>query len=96
VEPDRGILLAASLNIYDEARGAWHQTWVDETGTLLLLEGGMRAGWMELEGRDVSGNLQRIRWRPDPDRGVFQQWEQSSDGGKTWQTRFEGSYRRKG
>jgi len=51
---------------------------------------------MELEGRDVSGNLQRIRWRPDPDRGVFQQWEQSSDGGKTWQTRFEGSYRRKG
>src|SRR4051812_17556363 len=28
-----------SLNIYDASRKLWHQTWVDSTGTLLLLEG---------------------------------------------------------
>ena len=26
-----------SLNVYDAARGVWHQTWVDNTGVLLLL-----------------------------------------------------------
>src|SRR5689334_9355916 len=28
-----------SLNTYDATRKLWHQTWVDNTGTLLVLEG---------------------------------------------------------
>ncbi len=40
-----------SVNAYDEARGCWHQTWVDSTGGVLLLDGGLQDGAMVLEGR---------------------------------------------
>ena len=39
-----------SLNVYDPARKVWHQTWVDNSGTLLLIEGGVRGKDMVLEG----------------------------------------------
>jgi hypothetical protein len=42
-----------SLNIYDASRKLWHQTWVDSTGTLLLLDGGVRDGRMMLEGQTL-------------------------------------------
>src|SRR6218665_3327660 len=31
-----------SLNIYDAARKVWHQSWVDSSGLLLTMEGGIR------------------------------------------------------
>ena len=37
-----------SLNMYDAGRKVWHQTWVDTSGALLLLEGGLRGGSMVL------------------------------------------------
>jgi hypothetical protein len=37
--------------MYDAARQVWHQTWVDSSGTLLLLEGGLRGKSMVLEGQ---------------------------------------------
>ena len=30
-----------SLNAFDQLRGTWHQTWVDSSGLLLLIEGGL-------------------------------------------------------
>src|SRR4029077_8770583 len=39
-----------SLNAYDAARGHWHQTWLDSTGGVLMLDGGLVAGAMVLEG----------------------------------------------
>jgi hypothetical protein len=33
-----------SLNIYDETRRVWHQTWVDSSGMLLVLEGPIQIG----------------------------------------------------
>jgi len=40
-----------SFNLFDAATGRWHQTWVDDSGTLLLLDGGLDAeGSMVLEG----------------------------------------------
>jgi hypothetical protein len=46
-----------SLNTYDAGRKVWHQTWVDNQGLLLLLEGGWRGTSMVLEGKslDASG-----------------------------------------
>lgn len=84
-----------SLNTRNAARKAWHQSWVDSAGTVLLLDGGLRDGAMELQGRDLAGVLQRIRWTPQPDRSVLQHWECSKDGGKSWETAFKGLYRRK-
>ena len=87
-----------SLNIYDATRKVWHQTWVDSSGTLLLLEGGMRDGKMVLEGQTVgddgSISRQRISWTPHANGSVRQFWESTDATGK-WTTAFDGLYTRK-
>jgi hypothetical protein len=39
-----------SLNAYDPKADRWHQTWVDSSGGLLLLDGGLVDGAMVLRG----------------------------------------------
>jgi hypothetical protein len=39
-----------SLNFCDPGRKRWHQTWVDNTGTLLLLDGNLQGRAMVMEG----------------------------------------------
>jgi hypothetical protein len=43
-----------SLNLYDATRKVWHQTWVDNTGLLLTLEGRFDGKSMVLEGQAVA------------------------------------------
>lgn len=87
-----------SLNLWDASRGVWHQTWVDDQGLLLLLEGGVRDGAMVLEGRapgpDGERVEHRITWTPNPDGSVRQHWETRAPGG-AWSTAFDGTYRRR-
>jgi hypothetical protein len=91
-----------SFNIYDTVRGVWHQTWVDSNGMLLVLEVGLEADAMVLEGTAASPTeptetvRHRISWSVvagDPDQ-VRQLWEISSDG-STWETAFDGRYARR-
>jgi len=85
-----------SLNTYDAGRGVWHQTWVDNAGTLLVLEGGMHDGSMVLEGtvtKDGTTTRHRITWTPGEDGSVRQLWE-SQDAGGSWSTVFDGRYTR--
>jgi len=94
-----GGISGASFNIYDQATGQWHQTWVDSSGTLLLLDGGVVDGAMVLSGsrpsRDGKGTtLHRISWTPNPDQTVRQLWEASSDDGSNWTVLFDGLYTR--
>lgn len=91
----------SSFNIYDAGRKVWHQTWVDDQGTLLLLDGAYANGKMILTGPGVNqagvAIINRITWQRqngDPDR-VRQLWETSADGGKTWQVTFDGLYTHK-
>ena len=49
-ETERGYR-GESLNMYDPARKVWHQTWVDSSGLLLILEGGPQNGAMVLLGQ---------------------------------------------
>lgn len=85
-----------SYNAYDASRRRWHQTWVDNQGNLLLLEGGFANGRMTLEGEtlDSTGRAQRQRivWQQTSPGHVRQLWETSSDGGATWTTAFDGRY----
>jgi hypothetical protein len=87
-----------SLNIYDASRKVWHKTWVDTSGTLLLLEGNLRDGSMILEGRlrgaDGQVTRQRITWTPNADGSVRQFWE-ATDAKGQWSTVFNGRYTRK-
>lgn len=92
-----GGLSGTSFNIYDQATGRWHQTWVDSSGTLLQLDGGLIDGKMVLSGnrpkRDGSGlALHRITWTPNEDGTVRQYWEASSDDGTSWNVLFDGLY----
>ncbi len=91
-----------SLNSWDALRGRWHQTWMDSTGSTLLLDGGIRDGVMVLEGslpsaEDSGGvELHRVSWTPSDDgTEVRQFWESSADGGQSWLTVFDGRYRRR-
>jgi hypothetical protein len=88
-----------SLNIYDVSRRRWHQTWVDNGGLLLELEGEYRDGRMVLLGetRDSAERAvpQRITWEQLPGGKVRQHWEQSTDAGATWTTVFDGIYTRR-
>ncbi len=81
-----------SLNVYDASRGVWHQTWVDNSGSLLVLEGSFRDGRMVLEGAREK-RRDRITWTPLPGGELRQHWETSSDG-ITWTTAFDGRYTR--
>ena len=94
-----GGMHGTSYNIYDAAGRRWHQTWVDDGGNLLELNGTFAAGKMVLTGqqKDSAGTmLQRITWTPSGDGQVRQLWETSTDDGKTWSVVFDGRYRKKG
>jgi len=87
-----------SLNSYDAGRRVWHQTWVDTSGTLLVLEGGLRNGSMVLEGQTTAADAQvtkhRITWTPNANGSVRQLWE-STDAKGQWSVAFDGMYTRK-
>lgn len=87
-----------SLNIYDATRKVWHQTWVDSSGLLLLLEGGLRNQAMVLEGEVVGADgktaRHRITWTPNADGSVRQLWE-STDASDAWTVAFDGKYIRR-
>lgn len=86
-----------SFNIYDAKRKVWHQTWVDNGGNTLMLDGQFEGGNMTLSDKDTPGKADRnaineIIWTANADGSVRQLWRTSTDGGKTWQTAFDGKY----
>jgi hypothetical protein len=84
-----------SLNIYDAGRKQWHQSWVDNTGLLLSLDGGLVDGKMVLRGTTQGPDgelLHEIAWTPLEDGRVKQHWRASKDGGGTWKDVFVGFY----
>jgi len=86
-----------SFNIYDRGGRLWHQFWVDNSGTVLHLSGGMTEGVMLLTGTTTGpgGKLvhQRLSFTPNSDGTVRQLWEQSPDG-ESWSVVFDGLYRK--
>ena len=87
-----------SLNIYDTTTQHWHQTWIDNSGTLLQLDGKFEQGKMTLSGmafdKDGREVLNKIVWTPNTDGTVHQQWLVSNDQGKKWQSVFDGLYKK--
>jgi hypothetical protein len=80
------------------ARKVWHQTWVDDGGPLLTLEGRWDGKHMIMEGMAPApaGGMakQRITWTPAADGSVRQLWE-SADAKGAWTVVFDGKYTQK-
>lgn len=85
-----------SFSLYDARRRVWHQSWVTNSGQLLLLDGGLENGRMVLTGTDraIDGKSAVIRgiWSVVPG-GVREKAERSADGGKTWSPVFDMVFR---
>lgn len=91
--------IGRSYNAYDRQTGMWHQTWVDNAGTVLKIDGGLDGNAMVMRGsgrgRDGGPVDHRITWTPLEDGRVRQHWEISRDGGATWNDAFLGFYARR-
>jgi hypothetical protein len=89
----------SSFNFYNKQDDRWHQFWVWRNGTTLELSGGFADGKMILEGEendpDGKPRKNRITWHDKGDGTIRQHWEQSADGGQSWQTVFDGLYKPK-
>jgi hypothetical protein len=85
-------MVGESLSLYDASRRRWHQSWVTNRGSLLLLNGGMESGRMILTGPDrlpggAASLLRGVWWREGAD--VREKADRSTDGGKTWSPVFD-------
>ncbi|MEM6430390.1 MAG: hypothetical protein AAF708_14200 [Deinococcota bacterium] len=91
-----------SYNLYYAAADSWHQTWVDTSGSLLQLDGGLVDDVMVLEGTTPSVQepgvtvYHRISWNVVDGNAdhVRQHWEVSTDDQASWRTVFDGQYYR--
>jgi hypothetical protein len=87
-----------SMNFYDMHAREWVQVWVSPA-IQLEIRGGIVDGSMVLVGNVYlyqSGEYQPFKgtWTPMENGVVRQHFEQSSDGGETWATVFDGYYHR--
>jgi hypothetical protein len=87
-----------SVSFYDRRRQRWHQTWIDNRGGSLQLDGRIVAGSMVLEdqtdGASGKGTVNRITWTPNADGSVRQHWEVKKGQEAAWETVFDGLYLR--
>ncbi len=85
----------SSLNFYDSVRKVWHQTWIDNQGGALYLDGAFNGQSMVLATSTDPQNVQRITWTALDDGRVQQHWEATTDSGQTWTTVFDGYYEKR-
>ena len=81
-----------SFSAFDAARHRWHQSWITNHGSMLLLDGKIESGRMVLTATDYDkrGDSSLVRGIWIPQRGsVRETATRSRDGGKTWEPLFD-------
>ncbi len=80
------------VTIYDASRKLWHQTWVTNSGQLLILEGRFAGDVLKMSGDNLGKDGKRIgyqvSWKPQAG-GVREIALTSKDGGRSWQPAFD-------
>ena len=94
----RGHVNGLSLSVFDEERRTWHQTWVDDSGSYIDLVGDVADGCFAFrrsapeEGPAVEYRMVFRDIQPESFRWT---WERSTDGGATWEIRWDIAYTRR-
>ncbi len=88
-----------SINYYNTKDQLWHQHWVDNSGGVLDLKGGLINGTMILMSDPTPNQngklvINKVVWTPLASNKVSQEWMVSQDGGKQWITVFLGFYKK--
>jgi hypothetical protein len=81
-----------SFSAFDASRHRWHQSWVTNRGSMLLLDGQLDGGRMVLTATeyDNQGDSSLVRGIWIPQRGsVRETATRSRGGGKTWEPLFD-------
>lgn len=78
--------------VYDASRKLWHQTWVTNSGELLILEGRFSDGALTMSGSNLGKDGKRVSYRVTWNRqgtGVRETAVLSKDGGLSWRPYFD-------
>lgn len=93
-------LRGLSVSVFDPRSGMWKQTWVDNTGAYLDFVGEYKDGQMtlgrEFTKKDGTKIMQRMVFKNIKPDSFDWSWENSTDGGKTWNVQWPIHYQRKG
>ena len=76
----------------------WHQTFMDDSGVVVTLDGTFHDGVMELRGTNYPAGgavMSDALWIPHGSV-VEEIWKVSTDAGRTWKVRFDGFFHRRG
>lgn len=86
-------LIGGSVNAFDPGRRRWHQTWTDDSGRVVLLDGGLEGTRMVLQSEISPGRPFKTRMTYEPLEGgrVRQLVDRSPDGAE-WKTVFAAIY----
>jgi hypothetical protein len=93
-------MTGTSFNYYAASDSAWHQLWVDNQGTQIILKGHLEQGRMVMRsdwqpGKKVDFYCNQITWTPQPNGNVIQHWTVIAKDGRVLATPFKGIYIRK-
>lgn len=87
-----------SYSMWQPARGAWRQTWVDDSGNYLAFTGGLDGGVMTLVGepreRDGQRTIMRMVFLAVTATTMRWEWQRQVDGG-AWEPQMVIDYRRR-
>ncbi len=89
-----------SFNYYDPGHDHWRQIWIGDSGSFIEFTGEARDGGIfytaeTIDPTDGSVTHHKFEFTVIGEDGVRQYWETSTDGGKSWQSIWDGRYERK-
>lgn len=90
-----------SFNTYNPVDSTWNQVWVDTGGNTYHFKGKYADNVMLMKGETISRRTGKkvhfeMSYTHDPEKDTVRQiWKTSADAGETWNTIFDGLYRKK-
>jgi tetratricopeptide (TPR) repeat protein len=96
--PD-GRTTANSIFLFDEDDGLWRQVWMNRDGMVVVLEGGLEGDAMVLRQALMDGEPKRNArsvFKNVGANGFTYEWQETRDGGASWETLATRTFTRRG